>query len=124
MIINDNEKRASDKDLKQELYKALMEELSAYEYLLQTMKDKKNAIIRNEINSIESLSGTEHILVTKADERTAVRYALLQRIFDSNNPAAAPLTLTSFIELCSENEKGTWERINNRLHIRNFHFKS
>ena len=115
MIKENNEKNTSDKAMKQELYKSLMEELSAYEYLLQTMKEKKKAIIRNELNSIESLSGTEHILVTKADSRTAARYSLLQKIFNSNNPSDSPLTLTSFIELCPEEEKGTWERINNRL---------
>ncbi len=114
----------TDKEMKKNLYQALMEELSAYEYLLQTMKEKKHAILKNEIGSIEHLSGTEHLLVTKADQRTAARYSLMQRFFKSNNPAEAPVTLSRFIDLCDENEKGTWERINNRLSrtVENIHY--
>lgn len=107
--------QVTDKNIKKDLYQAMMEELSAYEFLLQTMKEKKNAIIKNEIGNIEHLSGTEHLLVTKADQRTAARYSLMQEFLKSNTLTQVPVTLSNFIDLCDENEKGTWERINNRL---------
>ena len=115
MINSITTNQTADKDIKKDIYQALLEELSAYEYLLQTMQEKKNAIIKNEIGSIEHLSGTEHLLVSKADQRTAARYNLMQRFFESKNPTEAPVTLSSFIDLCDDNEKGTWERTNNRL---------
>ena len=48
--------QANESGLKQELFQALMEELSAYEYLSDTMNEKKQAIIQNDLKKIEHLS--------------------------------------------------------------------
>lgn len=107
--------QANESGLKQDLFQALMEELSAYEYLSDTMNEKKQAIIQNDLKKIEHLSGTEQLLVTKANRLTENRFGLMQKFYSANSIKSAPFTLSDFIEMSDKNERATWERIDNRM---------
>ena len=109
------ENQTNEQKLKQALFQALMEELSAYEYLSETMTEKKEAIIQNDLKKIEHLSGTEQLLVTKANRLTENRFHLMQKFYTAKNIKSAPFTLTTFVEMSDEAERNSWGRIETRL---------
>jgi len=104
-----------ENELRDELFKALMEELSAYEYLMETMEEKKQAIIENNLRQIEQLSGTEQLLVTKVNRLTETRYHLMQNYFQAHHINNFPITLMEFIRLTNEKERAIWEKVSGRL---------
>lgn len=110
-----NEKQTAADTLKQQLFQALIEELSAYEYLSEIMAEKKQAIIGNDLEKIEHLSGTEQLLVTKANRLTATRFELMQKCSRQNNLKKGPVSLSRLIEISEQKERASWEKIDRRL---------
>ena len=56
-----------------QLYQLLMEEASAYDYLLEILLEKQSAMVKNDLPIIENLTGVEQVLVQRANDFTKAR---------------------------------------------------
>ncbi len=107
-----NFEKASPKD---RLYQILLEEVSAYDYLNEILRDKQQAIVKNDLKKIEHLNGVEQMLITKASHLTQYRSNLLQEYFLQKNMNNDEHSLGNFIAELPEEERTSWERLNKRL---------
>jgi len=99
----------------EQLYGILMEEISAYDYLAEVLREKQQAIVNNQLDRIESLTGTEQLVIKKTNTLTAARFGLLKRIFMSRGIDNLPVTMQNFIQRFSTEVDAPWERLNRRL---------
>lgn len=102
--------------LQEQLFQVLLEEMSAYDYLNETIQNKQSAIVQNNLQQIEHLTGIEHVVVKKASQLTQTRFELMQHYFKQDNMVNDPLSLSSLISTISEGKRESWERISRRLH--------
>jgi flagellar biosynthesis/type III secretory pathway chaperone len=99
----------------EQLYAILMEEISAYDYLAEALKEKQQAIVNNQLDKIESLTGTEQLIIKKTNVLTAARFGLLQGIFLNHGLNTFPVTMQNFILRIAGEDEAPWERLNRRL---------
>ncbi len=108
------QKECSGTSCKDKLYQILLEEISAYEYLAETIKQKQDAIIRNHIDELENLTGVERLLVKKVENLVQVRQQYLHEVsHDFQGPVTSKLS--QFIEQLSEGEQARWRNIEQRI---------
>lgn len=60
-----NLKPSSKESTKDKLFQLLLEEIHAYSYMVETVKQKQEAIIHNKLKEMENLTGVERLLVKK-----------------------------------------------------------
>ncbi len=100
---------------KDRLYQVLLEEVSAYDYLNEILRDKQRAIVQNDLKKIEHLNGIEQMLITKASHLTQFRSNLLTEYFLQKNVSEDESTLGNFIGELPQDERTSWDRLNKRL---------
>ena len=103
-------------DSKQQLYQILLEELSAYDYLAETVAEKQKAIVSNDLEKIEQLSGIEQLVVNKANRLTTERYRALKQFMRSMNLRGVQVRLSGAIKLMNGKERELWQRLEKRLY--------
>jgi len=106
----------ADNQLQEQLFQVLLEEMSAYDYLNETIQNKQSAIVQNNLQQIEHLTGVEHVVVKKANLLTQTRFELMQQYFKQVNLVQDPLSLSSLISIIPLDKRKSWERISSRLH--------
>ncbi len=99
---------------KDKLYQVLLEEISAYQYLAETIKQKQDAIIQNRIEELENLTGVERLLVKKVENLVQAREQYLHKIFTTAEGSLS-LRLSEYIEQLSEQEQPRWRSIERRI---------
>jgi flagellar biosynthesis/type III secretory pathway chaperone len=104
-----------EKDLREKLYQILLEELSAYDYLYETVSKKKDAIVVNDYKLVEELTGVERVIINKADLLSQTRLSTLDELFEIMGLENRPKTLSNFIEMLPKERQSLWERMNSRL---------
>lgn len=105
----------ANRDVKDSIYRLLLEEVSAYDYLNETIQNKQNAIVKNDLKQIEHLTGVEQVVVKRANDLTRERQNLMQQYFMSDKMVTEPLSLNSLISTLKEAQKEPWQRMNRRL---------
>ncbi len=106
----------SNEESKQQLYQILLEELSAYDYLAETVAEKQKAIVSNDLEKIEQLSGIEQLVVNKANRLTTERYRALKQLMRSMNMMGVPVRLSGVIQRLNTKERDIWQRLEQRLY--------
>jgi len=106
----------SSDESKQQLYQVLLEELSAYDYLAETVSAKQKAIVSNDLEKIEQLSGIEQLVVSKANRLTTERYRALKQFMRSMNMMGVQVRLSGAIKLMNGKERDIWLRLEKRLY--------
>ncbi len=105
----------STPSLKEQMYQVLLEEMSAYDYLNETLRGKQEAIVKNEVKKIERLTGVEQVVVSRANRLTQTRYELMQKYFMEQNITADPHSLGNVIGTIEDKNRERWERVERRL---------
>ena len=98
-----------------QLYQLLMEEASAYDYLLEILLEKQSAMVKNDLPIIENLTGVEQVLVQRANDFTKARTTLMQDYFNKIDGAPKVLSLNAMIRTLDKKDREPWERLNLRL---------
>lgn len=101
--------------LLESIYKILLEEVSAYDYLDETIRKKQKAIVKNNLKEIEHLTGIEQVVVERANSLTQKRHDLMQQYFMSDQIVTEPLSLNNLIHQVEGTERAAWQRMNRRL---------
>lgn len=111
-----NHLEKSDFSLKEQMYQVLLEEMSAYDYLNETLREKQEAIVKNEIKNVERLTGVEQVVASRANRLTQTRYELMQQYFMEKNITADAHSLGNVIGSIEEDNRKRWERVGHRIH--------
>ena len=81
-----NNQSESRKQLLDEVFRNLVEEVDVYESLAETSFNKQKAIIKNDVNALKKYSGLEQSFVKKGSNLTANRIKLFEPLQkDKNN---------------------------------------
>ncbi len=104
--------QTSDKD---KLYMVLLEEIHAYQYMADTVKQKQEAIIKNQLEDLENLTGVERLLVNKVEVLLKAREQYLQKV-TAHDGASVTIRLNEFISRLSEQEQPRWRSIEQRIY--------
>lgn len=112
--MTNNERYCNDMPCKDKLYQVLLEEISAYQYLAETVKQKQDAIIKNQLEELENLTGVERLLVKKVENLVQAREQYLQKVVHSDE-GSLTLRLSQFIDQLSEQERPRWRSIERRI---------
>lgn len=110
-------RKDSERELRENLYKILLEEVSAYDYLSEIVGEKKEAIVKNDFRRVEELTGIEQVLGSKIDQLTRSRQENLRSLFKLNGRQNSPVTLSNFIGQMNKERRNLWDRIYNRLNV-------
>lgn len=110
-----NQPFCNEKPCKDELYQVLLEEISAYQYLVETIKQKQDAIISNQLEELENLTGVERLLVRKVENLVQAREQYLHKISQSSDGSVS-LLLSQYIEQLNKQEQPRWRSIEQRIH--------
>ncbi len=110
-----NNQSFEDMSVKDKLYQVLLEEIHAYTYLAETVKQKQEAIIKNELESLENLTGVERLLVNKVELLLQTRERYLQKLTDKKQ-SNITLRLGEFINGIPEEEQARWISLEQRIH--------
>ncbi len=113
-MTNKRQQECDGASCKDKLYQILLEEISAYEYLAETIKQKQDAIIRNHIDELENLTGVERLLVKKVENLVQVRQRYLHEVAHDSQTSVSPM-LSRFIEQLDDGEKPRWRNIEQRI---------
>ncbi len=112
----DEQSRDGDRMLlMDELYQILWEEVSAYDYLAETLEQKQKAIVDNEVETIETLTGTEQMVIRKANRLNHRRQDLIRNMFNQNALPGQPVSLSDFIRRFGAQADYGWKALENRL---------
>ncbi|WP_456408872.1 flagellar protein FlgN [Caldithrix abyssi] len=104
----------SNESTKTKLFQLLLEEIHAYSYLAETVKQKQEAIIKNNLQTMENLSGVERLLVKKVELMLQTREKYLNELLSNTNPDL-PLQLNSYIEQLPLKEQARWRSLQQRI---------
>ncbi|MHB2155665.1 flagellar protein FlgN [Calditrichota bacterium GD2] len=104
----------SNESTKTKLFQLLLEEIHAYSYLAETVKQKQEAIIKNNLQTMENLSGVERLLVKKVELMLQTREKYLNELL-SNSGSDLPLQLNSYIEQLPLEEQARWRSLQQRI---------
>lgn len=104
----------SQAQLQEQIYKVLLEEMSAYDYLAETVKNKQDAIVRNDIKQLRHLTGVEQVVSRRASRLTTQR-ADLMTSYQTYSGSDEPIGLNAIIETIPEPQKKSWNRLNKRI---------
>ncbi|WP_456442371.1 flagellar protein FlgN, partial [Caldithrix abyssi] len=104
----------SNESTKTKLFQLLLEEIHAYSYLAETVKQKQEAIIKNNLQTMENLSGVERLLVKKVELMLQTREKYLNELLSNTNPDL-PLQLDSYIEQLPLKEQARWRSLQQRI---------
>ncbi len=101
--------------VRDKLYQVLLEEIHAYSYMAETVKQKQDAIIRNDLRTLENLTGVERLLVKKVELLLQTRASYLQQLIKdtSSNPA---IRLSAFIQSLPEDQQKRWLNLEQRIY--------
>ncbi len=111
----DHQGRAAGDAGREELFHILMEELSAYNYLVETVEAKQQAIIHNNLEQVEHLSGVEQLIVNKVNQLIRNRHSAMKKVMHALGVEGMPLTLSGVINRLQGRERERWQRIENHI---------
>ncbi len=103
-----------DDPAKQQLFQLLLEEIHAYSYLADTVKQKQEALIKNELKNLENLTGIERLLIKKVELMIRNRSKLLNKLLN-NRSHDSTVQLNTFIEQLPLEEQSRWRRLQQRM---------
>ncbi len=103
------------KEKREALFHLLMEELSAYNYLAETITAKQQAILHNNLEQVEHLTGVEQLIVNKTSQLIQNRSNMMKEMVRGLGQEGMPLTLSGIIERLQGGEKERWQKIVRRL---------
>ncbi len=103
-----------DDPAKQQLFQLLLEEIHAYSYLADTVKQKQEALIKNELKNLENLTGIERLLIKKVELMIRNRSKLLNKLL-GNRSHDSTVQLNTFIEQLPLEEQSRWRRLQQRM---------
>lgn len=109
-----NLKPSSKESTKDKLFQLLLEEIHAYSYMVETVKQKQEAIIHNKLKEMENLTGVERLLVKKVEQMLESREKYLRKLL-GNAESDQPLQLNSFIEALPVEEQARWRSLQQRI---------
>ncbi len=112
--MTNNERYCNDAPCKEKLYQILLEEISAYQYLAETVLQKQDAIIKNQLEELENLTGVERLLVKKVENLVQTREQYLQKVVPSKDGSLS-LRLSQYIGQLNEQEQPRWRSIERRI---------
>lgn len=99
---------------KAKLFQLLLEEIHAYSYMAETVKQKQEAIIQNKLTEMENLTGVERLLVKKVELMIQARENYLKELL-GNSESEKPLQLSNFIETLPAEEQARWRSLQQRI---------
>jgi len=105
----------TDNSLHDRLFQILLEEISACDYLEETLAEKQEAIIQNDLNKMNTLTGTEQLIINKANVLIKTRQEIIAEIYAGHGITNGVFTLSDFIGHLDENERSSWNRLQTRL---------
>lgn len=105
----------SGTEIENSIYHILIDEVSAYDYLNETIQNKQSAIVKNDLKQIEHLTGVEQVVVKRANDLTQERHSLMQQYFMSDQMVGEPLSLANLISTLKEAQRAPWKRMNHHL---------
>lgn len=105
----------TDNPLHDRLFQILLEEVSACDYLAETLAGKQEAIINNDLNTMNTLTGTEQLIINKANVLIRARQEIIAEIYAGQGITNGVFTLSDFIGHLDENERSSWKRLQTRL---------
>ncbi len=109
-----NLQTSSKESTKAKLFQLLLEEIHAYSYMAETVKQKQEAIITNKLKEMENLTGVERLLVKKVEQMLESRENYLRKLL-GNTKSDQPLQLNSFIETLPVEEQARWRSLQQRI---------
>ena len=104
----------NNESTKAKLFQLLLEEIHAYSYLAETVKQKQEAIIQNKLKEMENLTGIERLLVKKVELMLQTRENYLKDLL-GNVKTDLPLQLNTFIEKLPVKEQARWRSLQQRI---------
>ncbi|MEJ2053037.1 MAG: flagellar protein FlgN [Calditrichaceae bacterium] len=93
----------------------LLEEISTCDYLVETLTEKQEAIVQNDLQKMNSLTGTEQIIINKTNALVSKRKELLADIYHKEGLIDMPVTMSKLIEQFEDKEKLEWTKLQKRL---------
>jgi len=109
------QKISNDNPLIEQLYQVLLEEVAACDYLAETLAEKQEAIVKNDLHKINTLTGTEQLIVNKTNLLVQTRKEMIGDIFQKEGILTIPYTLSEFIDHLQDLSMFSWKRIQTRL---------
>lgn len=106
----------TDSKLHDQMYQILLEEMSAYDYLKETISNKQKAIVSNDVKMLEHLTGVEQVVVKRANRLTASRAKLMEDFKTINDVPESTASLSEIIKTVPVEKRDSWLRVNERLH--------
>ncbi len=113
--MSNNQKTNQDLSYKDKLYMVLIEEIHAYQYLADTVKEKQKVIIKNQLDELENLTGIERLLVKKVEILLKTREEYLRKAALERSPKPI-VRLRDFIGLLDKNEQPRWKSLEERIY--------
>jgi len=111
-----SEQRISKEEpMLERLMRVLLEEISACDYLAETLAEKQDAIVKNNLLQINTLTGTEQLIVNKANLLAKARQDLIGDLFLKANIKNMGFTLSNLIENLGLAEQTNWKKVQQRL---------
>lgn len=107
--------RENNKPWHDRLFQIVFEELSACDYLAETLAEKQKAIITNDLNTMNTLTGTEQLIINKVNALIRTRQEIIAEFFAGKGITGGVFTLTDFIGHLDETETLAWKRLQTRL---------
>ena len=104
-----------DNALYNRLKHIVLEEISACGYLAETLKEKQDAIVHNDLHRMNNLTGTEQILINKTNALVSKRKEILADIYHKEGLVHETISLTHLIEYFEDDEKLNWLKMQKRL---------
>ncbi len=99
---------------KSKLFQLLLEEIHAYSYLAETVKQKQEAIIKNKLEEMENLTGVERLLIKKVEIMLQARENYLKKLLGGSS-SDQPLQLNRFIDSLPVEEQARWRSLQQRI---------
>lgn len=107
--------KQKERSLKDQVHRILLEEVLAYDYLSETVTEKKDAIVANDFEKVMHLSGVEQVIVNKANGLAKSRDTALRSYLQMKGKSDQPVSMTTFLDVIEPEEKQDWTKLNQRL---------
>lgn len=97
------------------LFQVFVEEISAYNYLIETMELKQKALVENDIQAIHLHTSTEQMVLTKANSLANLRQQLIRELLGEEDQTAVKADLLDFMRRFKLDRQPQWQRMYKRL---------
>jgi len=97
------------------LFQVFVEEIAAYNYLVETMELKQKALVKNDIKGIQLHTSTEQMVINKANALADLRRQLMQEVLAQEGHKNAQADLIDFFQRFRLDSQPQWLRLYKRL---------